>query len=174
VVTYLEYAPGDATVQIQGSSLVITTKSGKPALISNIAGKLPKQTGLKLNSTSGDLQASMFSGSKLLKLHSVSGNIDIRSCSATEVNAETVSGNISAAELIDVDTILLDCTSGDITLRGSKTNKLTADTISGDISVTDSNIGYMLGNSVSGDIQMISSSIPKRELSTTSGEVTEE
>ncbi len=173
VITYDEYKPGDATVQVSGSSLAISTKSGKPALITKIEGKLPKQTNLDLTSTSGSIRISNFSPTTSIKTESTSGDITLAKCKTGNTNAITVSGSIQATDLKVINAIAFNSTSGDVKLSGCEAQQLRADTVSGDIEVKESVINDMQGNSISGDINMISSKAQKRKFSTSSGEVME-
>ncbi|MCB5280213.1 MAG: DUF4097 domain-containing protein [Candidatus Cloacimonetes bacterium] len=153
-VSYMEYKPGDARIVFKNGELTYETKSGKPALITGIAGTIPQDIALTVDTGSGNVSIADMRSNKNLVLDSGSGSVTISDCQLQELVADTGSG--------------------DVALRESSVRTLVADTGSGDVTVSNSRITNAEIDTGSGNIRLIGSEIISREFDTGSGKIIEE
>lgn len=154
-IKYLEYEPSDASFSIGNGRIKISTKSGKPALIVSINGRIPSSCDLVVESGNGDIGLKAFKNNN-------------------SILVSTGSGNIEAVDLTGTKALTLSCGSGDILMRNSNLEMVKADTGSGDISIENSVIVDMEASTGSGDIAVIKSQITNRQFKTGSGVVSED
>ncbi len=72
--------------------------------------------------------------SKSIKVTTVSGDINVGDCSASEIKLESVSGDISVNST-STESIRTDTVSGDITLQGIDCSSARADSVSGNVDI---------------------------------------
>lgn len=172
-VGYWEYKPGDAKLSITPTGLSLTTKSGKPALLTKLEGTIPRSVMLSLSSTSGDIFVQDMADSKGLSLKGTSGDIELLDCHATGIEAKSVSGKLTLNRINSTGTVKLDSTSGSIKLDYSQAKELVAESVSGDVSVIASTIDKAECTTVSGNVDVTGSRIASKRYATTSGIVQE-
>lgn len=188
-----EVTPGDVSLAMEGETVTGKSASGRPFLIGDLSGSLPQEMALDLESVSGDLQVSEFSGFHALRLRSSAGRVKATRLSATrEITLETVSGNIEGEALQAGERVSCSSSAGDIGLKSVQTPSLAVETVSGAITIDDSTPAALRCESsagkvalrrctgrtvevktISGDVELEGVTAERREVRSTAGRVTD-
>lgn len=138
---------------------------------------LPKNMGVQLSTTSGDILVQNLAA-QLLSLSAISGEIDLETFTAQALTAETTSGEITASSGAIAAGVHCSSTSGAITLMDTNiATSLYCSTTSGEISLGSVTVDSEKSDaanlsSISGDIDLVDVTIRGGlDLSTTSGEI---
>lgn len=122
MITCREYAEGDASFSIVDSVIKGKTKSGKPYLITNIKGKIPRNLNLNINDGAGAITLTDMQDNGKVTLETGAGNITLQSCKIKVVSTTTGAGGIFVTDS-QIDKMAADVGAGNITLKNSKVTK---------------------------------------------------
>lgn len=125
----VESTSGDVAVRnAEGGSFKVKTTSGDMEISDVTASEF------FVNTTSGDVEIYKATSDGMMKVSSVSGDIDMKRADAAELLLDSVSGDINAI-LLSAKDFVTDTTSGDVNVPHPDTNagKCSASTTSGDI-----------------------------------------
>jgi hypothetical protein len=170
LVSYSEYSPGDASIALQDNGITASTKSGKPVLITEISGSVPKGIKLYLNSLSGNISASGLKGDSRVEFYSSSGALSLRDSEPAAAELRTLSGSVyvrdSKLKLFTGDT-----SSGKLSLQKTPVTSGALSSISGDIQLTDCKCKKLAIATDSGNIELKGCSVDDLAASTNSGSI---
>jgi hypothetical protein len=121
-VTYKEYAEGDASFSIIDNSIKGKTKSGKPYLITNITGKIPRNLNLNIQDGAGTISLTSMQDNSQVILETGAGGISLDGCKIKKLITKTGAGGIA---LINsrIDDMEAKIGAGNITLKNTKITK---------------------------------------------------
>ncbi len=142
----------------------------------NIFVKLPSKiyNRLEVSSVNGDVNLNLNKDiqSQLLKIDTVSGDIDIRNANMQKVKIDTVSGEVKTSNVNVETTMDINTVSGNMTLSETTTNILSIDAVSGKLMMNNGSFSSLDVNTVSGDITLLLNKAPlKINCDTVSGDV---
>ncbi len=94
-VQYYEYEPGDASLYIEDGLLMAKSISGKPVSISNVKGKVPQSTDLRIDAGTGSIVVSGMDHSSVISVDAGTGNIEISRSNVGTLRLSSGTGSIN-------------------------------------------------------------------------------
>ncbi|MCB5260811.1 MAG: DUF4097 family beta strand repeat-containing protein [Candidatus Cloacimonetes bacterium] len=120
-IEYWEFEPGDAIIRLEDSSLVTSSISGKPVLISSVSGLYPDDIDYDVSVTNGDIEiVSMRSNS--IKAFSGNGTISLNDSNVFNLSAKSETGDLEAYNSA-IHTAVMETGTGNIILNNTKIKK---------------------------------------------------
>ena len=171
--SYFEYEPGDATFYFDEGELKYRTKSGKPASLRYLEGRVPQTADLTVDIGMGSLLLSGMDDAGELTIECGSGEVELENCeNIGELTVHTGMGDITLRKLMNVRDVTLESGTSDAAILSCiDLEEVDVSLGMGDLLLSDTHGGEYDVSCGTGDVMLRQSHIHDLDVSTGMGDL---